>query len=112
MSCSISFEDEVAVVAPRGRLDAASARAFQDALLHAAKSVEGEIVLDFSAVSGIASAALTVLAEVLPDITASRCKIVGSSPRILRLLSLAALDQVVAIEGLPDGHATSGISQS
>ena len=91
--------DGITIVEPRGRLDAASAKSFKDAVMQRAEKGAKRLVVDLSQVRFLDSSGLGVLVSCLRQVTASGgdIKICGLRPEIQSLFALTRLNRVFDI---------------
>lgn len=98
---SVRFAD-VIVVSPAGRLDHASAEAFQVALepiLVAAAGLNGAVVLDLSAVDYVSSVGLRVVMMAAKHLRARKARIAAVSlqPVVQEIFKIARFNHVVEL---------------
>ena len=100
-STSLRYAD-VIVVAPKGRLDHASAEAFQLALepiLVAAAGLNGAVVLDLSALDYVSSVGLRVVMMAAKHLKARKARIAAVSlqPVVQEIFKIARFNHVVEL---------------
>ncbi|MBF0482947.1 MAG: STAS domain-containing protein [Desulfovibrionaceae bacterium] len=91
--------DGITIVEPEGRLDAASAKSFKDAIMRRAEKGGQRLVVDLSRVRFLDSSGLGVLVSCLRRFTDSGgdIKLCGLRPEIQSLFALTRLNKVFDI---------------
>ncbi len=100
MTLSIqSTDDEIFMIAPRGRLDLPAARAMEDALNELCDSGHARLVVDLSEVIYVASAALKALLVGLrrARMLSGDVRLAAMNDRVREVFEMAGFDQVFAI---------------
>lgn len=110
---AVVVENDVAVIALTGSLDVAVQKQFKQELDDMIKKTDGDVVLDFSAVTFIDSSCLGALVSLVKDVRESRgdIKICAPTDEVRSIFQITRLDRVFALhdsrkEAIDDFFAT------
>lgn len=98
ITTSVSYDDDVAVLAVSGEIDLATIPAFEAAIADALTQRPSALIVDLSEVDFLASAGLQALVATHEKISASsRFAVVADGPATSRPIQLTGLDQILSL---------------
>ena len=110
MEIVVTTQDEIVIVAPKGRIDSTTSREFGDRLLDLIKAGTSRVVVDFSNVAYISSAGFRMLLIAAKDSTERNCAfaLCSLNHEIQRLFEIGAFVDLFHIyESREEGVAGS-----